>query len=294
MPQLILLLLCLGTGQAEAHGGDTHAAGFGWTVDPLVMALLSLSAGLFGAGTLRIWRRAGPGRGVSPAQVATYAAGWLLLAGALISPLHALGEHIFTFHMIEHEIVMAAAAPLLVLSRPLGAFVWALPRRWRIGVGRFGKRRGTRRLWQGLTGMTAGTVSHGAAIWLWHLPSAFEAALADETLHRLQHASFLVTGLLFWHALRTGGAPGRAVWHLFVTMIHMSILGALIALSPRVLYRMQTEGAGWLGMTPLEDQQLAGLVMWIPAGTVYAGAALLFAALWIRPSGRTGYAPLGS
>jgi putative membrane protein len=292
MPALIAWLVLALIQPAAAHGTDRHASGYGWTFDPLVVGLIALSALLFAAGTGRLWRRAGVGRGISMGQVMSYASGWLLLGGALLSPLHALGEHMFTFHMIEHEVVMAAAAPLLVLARPLGAFMWALPHAWRIRVGRIGMRPSIRRVWKGLTSMTSGTVLHGAAIWLWHVPPLFEAALANESLHRLQHASFLVTALIFWHAMRKAGAPGKAVWHLFVTMIHMSVLGALIALSPRVLYRLQTGGASLLGMTPLEDQQLAGIVMWIPAGTVYAGAALLFAALWIRNAGRSGYAPL--
>jgi cytochrome c oxidase assembly factor CtaG len=281
MPALIALALLLaGTAAAKAHGGDPHGAGFAWSFDPLVVALLATSAGLYATGTLRLWRRAGAGRGISPARAASYAAGWLVLAGALLSPLHALGEHVFTAHMVEHELVMAVAAPLLALSRPLGAFAWALPRRFarRLRLGR-------------LAGMGSATVLHGLALWLWHIPAAFDAAVRSDALHRLQHGSFLVTGLLFWHALVAARAPGRAVWHLFATMIHMSILGALIALAPDVLYPLQTSGAAAVGLTPLEDQQLAGLVMWVPAGTVYAGAALLFAGLWISRTGETAYAP---
>ena len=80
------------------------------------------------------------------------------------------------------------------------------------------------------------------------------------------------------------GVPGAAVGHLFVTMLHTSVLGALMALAPRVLYAVQTQHALDWGLTPLEDQQLAGLIMWVPAGTIYAGAALAFAARWIRRS----------
>jgi putative membrane protein len=101
----------------------------------------------------------------------------------------------------------------------------------------------------------------------------------------LQHLSFLVSALLFWYSLlRTSRSSGEALWHLFFTMLHMSLLGALLALSPRVLYLAQTAHSLAFGLTPLEDQQLAGIVMWVPAGTIYAGAALFFAARWIRPS----------
>jgi cytochrome c oxidase assembly factor CtaG len=114
----------------------------------------------------------------------------------------------------------------------------------------------------------------------------FEAAVESESLHRLQHLSFLVTALAFWWALLRRAGRGAAVLHLFATMIHMTLLGALITFAGRVLYLDQTGFAADWGLTPLEDQQLAGLIMWVPAGTVYAGAALAFAALWIRQSSR--------
>src|SRR5947207_10173012 len=91
--------------------------------------------------------------------------------------------------------------------------------------------------------------------------------------------------MLFWSALVRCRNSGVAAAHLFATMLHTSILGALVALAPRVLYRLQTEGAAAWGLTPLQDQQLAGLIMWIPAGGIYAGAALLFFAGWVRQSG---------
>jgi cytochrome c oxidase assembly factor CtaG len=111
-------------------------------------------------------------------------------------------------------------------------------------------------------------------------------AVEHVVMHRLQHVTFLATALLFWWALVRRCNAGQAAGHLFVTMLHTGVLGALMALAPRVLYRAQTAHALEWGLTPLEDQQLAGFVMWIPAGTVYAGAALLFAAYWINRSGR--------
>ena len=73
--------------------------------------------------------------------------------------------------------------------------------------------------------------------------------------------------------------------HLFFTALHTGLLGALLALAPRLWYPANADGGMLWGLTPLEDQQLAGLVMWVPAGLVYAGAALLLAGLWIRSSG---------
>jgi cytochrome c oxidase assembly factor CtaG len=276
-------LLLLPAGSASAHGDHSVLA---WTFDPYVVGLLLASAGLYGIGTCRLWRHAGLGRGIRLWQALSYGAGWLLLAGALISPLHWLGEHLFSAHMVEHEIVMACAAPLLALSRPIGAFLWALPPTLRQRLGRAGRWPILRRPWQFLTAPLTATILHGAVIWLWHAPPLFEAAVASETLHRLQHLAFLVSALAFWWALIRRAERGIAVAHLFVTMIHMTALGALITFAGRVLYIKQTHFAEEWNLTPLEDQQLAGLVMWVPAGTVYAGAALAFAALWIRRSSR--------
>jgi cytochrome c oxidase assembly factor CtaG len=208
----------------------------------------------------------------------------LALAGALVSPLHWLGEHLFTFHMIEHEIVMAVAAPLIVVGRPAGVFLWSLPYALRRPVAAIFVGPLPLGAWRWVTRPMNATVLHGAAIWLWHIPVVFDAAVVDVTLHRLQHLSFLVTAIFFWWAMLRRSAGGVAVWHLFVTMIHTSVLGAWMALAPRVLYHVQTAGAPGFGLTPLEDQQLAGIIMWIPAETAYAGAALALMALWIRRS----------
>jgi len=269
---------------ARAH--ETAGTTSHWTIDPFVVAPLLASGILYALGTVALWRRAGVDRGIRLWQAAAYAGGWLALAGALISPLHWLGEHLFTAHMIEHEIVMAVAAPLLASCRPLAAMMWALPKVLRGGAGALVRSKPIALAWRALTRPVNATLAHGIAIWLWHAPPVFDAAVENLMLHRLQHLSFLVTGLLFWWSLFRRAEPGAAVGHLFVTMLHMSVLGALIALAPHVFYRVQTADALAFGLTPLQDQQLAGLVMWVPAGTIYAGAALVFAAVWIARSGR--------
>jgi cytochrome c oxidase assembly factor CtaG len=104
----------------------------------------------------------------------------------------------------------------------------------------------------------------------------------------MQHLTFLVTALLFWWSILWRSERGAAAWHLFVTMMHTSVLGALMAISPRVLYVVQTASASEWGLTPLEDQQLAGILMWIPAGTIYGAGALVMMTLWIKESGRGG------
>jgi putative membrane protein len=232
-----------------------------------------------------LWNHAGTGRGIRGPQVGCYSAGWFVLVLALVSPIHRWGTGLFSIHMVEHELVMAVAAPLLALGRPGAAFAWALPSRLRRVIPSMLRGSGLRAVWAGLTCPLTATVIHGVAIWVWHVPPLFDAAVTDVGLHRLQHVSFLATGLLFWWALVRRRDAGVAAAHLFATMLHTSILGAIIALAPHILYRLQTARAGDWGMTPLQDQQLAGLIMWIPAGLVYAGAALLFFAIWVKRSG---------
>ncbi|WP_424137942.1 cytochrome c oxidase assembly protein [Roseomonas chloroacetimidivorans] len=284
LPLTLGLLLC--AGGAQAHGGADHGHGPSWTLDPWVVTPLLASLILFAGGTFRLWRHAGIGRGVGTGQAAIYAAGWLSLATALLSPLHWFGERLFTLHMVEHEIVMAVSAPLLVLARPGGAFAWALPAGLRRPVWRIGRLRPLRATWNGLTTPLAANLLHGAAIWIWHVPAFFDATVLHVGIHRLQHLSFFVTALLFWWSLFRRSEPGPAAAHVFFTMLHTGLLGALLTFAPRVLYGAQTARSSLWGLTPLEDQQLAGLVMWVPAGTIYAGVALALLASWVRRSGR--------
>ena len=264
-----------------------------WSFDPFVAIPLALSGGLYATGVARLWARAGIGESVKRWQAACFAAGWLSLLAALVTPLHELGEHLFTAHMIEHEVLMAVAAPLLALSRPIGAFLYALPRTWRHWLSRSAGAGWISVPWGWLTRPLDATILHGAAIWIWHTPALFDATVTNETMHRLQHASFLVTALFFWWAIfrRARRDYGLGAIHVAATMVHTSILGALIALSPGLLYVVQTKDAPAFGLTPLEDQQLGGLIMWVPAGTLYAAVALVLVGLWISaPNRRPSYA----
>jgi cytochrome c oxidase assembly factor CtaG len=282
MRTLLTLLLVLIAGSALAHGGEDHGA-FTWEWDFWIVAPLALSAILYWRGVQLLWRRAGRGRGIQIWQVLCFAAGWGTLFGALCSPLHWLGEHLFTAHMIEHELLMAVAAPLLAVSRPLGAFMRALPQTWRRTLTKGGRSATVHSTWAGIMDPTAATILHGIALWVWHAPKLFDATVTDETLHRLQHISFLGSALIFWWALfrRPRCDFGSGAIHVFATMVHMSLLGALLVLSPQLLYRAQTASAPEFGFTPLEDQQLGGLVMWVPAGTIYALVALAMFGFWI-------------
>ena len=115
--------------------------------------------------------------------------------------------------------------------------------------------------------------AHAAAIWLWHLPSSFDAALGSEAWHFVQHASFLASALIFWWTI-AARADLAALVSLFSTMVYTGALGALLAFAR----------APWYAGFGLDDQQLAGLIMWVPAGLAYPAAALFIASRWLRRS----------
>jgi cytochrome c oxidase assembly factor CtaG len=285
---VLTILGAFGLPAAFAHGALSFGATPSWTFDPWIVIPLAASAALYICGRVALSSRNRAGGNARSWSVVAYAVGWLTLAGALMSPLHWLGEHVFTFHMIEHEIVMAISAPLLVLSRPVGPLLWGLPRGPRLAVARLMQRRPVRAGWAWLTRPTCATLIHGVVIWVWHAPTLFDLAVANDSVHRWQHLSFFIAAVLFWWSMLKRSNRSVAGWHLFITMLHTSLLGALMTLAPRVLYGVQTAHSADWGLTPLQDQQLAGLVMWIPAGTVYAGAALAMIALLIRQSGAEG------
>jgi cytochrome c oxidase assembly factor CtaG len=188
--------------------------------------------------------------------------------------------------MAQHELLTVVAAPLLVLGRPIIPFLWALPISWRRVAGDWVALPPVRVVWFLLTMPPVAWALHAAAIWLWHAPLLYQATLRSELVHTAQHVSFLGTGLLFWWAMLYGreGRIGRpdAVIYLFTTAMHTSLLGVLIAFSSRLWYPLyQATTMPW-GLTPLEDQQLAGIIMWVPAGVAYLVAALWLASTWLR------------
>jgi cytochrome c oxidase assembly factor CtaG len=226
-------------------------------------------------------------RGITRLQKSCFWIGWWSLAAALISPVHSMGEVLFSAHMVQHEILMLIAAPLLVLSRPLVAFLWGLPMSWRRGVGQWAKRSYVRRSWNWLTDPFTAWWVHAVAIWAWHAPFLFQLTLTSQLAHTAQHLSFFLSALLFWWALfyaRGRKSHGAAVLYVFTTAVHTSILGALLTFAPRIWYPgYATTTEAW-GFTPLEDQQLGGLVMWVPASLIYLLVGLALFAAWLRES----------
>lgn len=251
----------------------------------LDVGLPILAAGaLYAIGVIRLWRRSGQARAARAGQAASFAAGLIVLVFALLSRLERLGQELFAFHMIQHELLMLVAAPLLVCGRPLAVWLWAFPRGGRQWLSRLGETRSFAAFWRTVTSPLSAWTLHAIVLWVWHAPSLFDATLVDRGIHNLQHVTFLLSALLFWFALlnaRAREAQGVAILYLFTTTVHAGALGALITFAARPWYPHYLATAPKWGLTALEDQQLGGLIMWVPASMVFVGFALVLLARWI-------------
>jgi putative membrane protein len=223
----------------------------------------------------------GPGR---PAKAASFLTGVLLLLLALVSPLDTLGDaYLFSAHVVQHFLLALIIPPLWLLGTPRALAETALritlirriehvlaqpPVAWSLGVG---------------------------TMIAWHLPPLFNAALANDALHIFQHLSFLITGTIFWWPLLVPVeeqrlAPLHSIAYLFSACVCCSLLGALLTFSPPgayPAYATPDDGLGILrlvrhdwGLDPKTDQQLGGLLMWVPGCFVYLSGILATAARW--------------
>jgi putative membrane protein len=299
----IALAICV-RGIALGHAGVEHGASghdvigpgpqtwqqlyVAWEFDPLVIIPLALSAYFYAGGLFRLWRDAGIGHGIRRWEAAAFASGWLALVVALVSPLHRWGSMLFSAHMTQHEVLMLVAAPMLVLGKPVIAMLKGLPTGWARDLVRWTSASWWQVIWHFLINPFVAWIIHAAVLWLWHVPMLFEATLKSDFVHALQHLSFLLSALLFWWAVMQGPSRalnyGVAVLYMFGTALHSGALGALITFARTVWYPAYTKTAPPWGMTALEDQQFGGIIMWVPACTVYIVAGLALAAGSIRSS----------
>ena len=251
-----------------------------WNIDALVIVSLLLALFFYACGLRQLWARAGSGRGVAYSQALSFAVGAAVLFVALISPLDRLGETLLSAHMTQHALLVAAAPPLLILGKPSVVFLWTLPARWRNNFLHSA-------IWPSLKGLDdafsrplIAAALHALALWVWHAPVAFNAALASHGVHAVEHAAFFGTALLFWRAIldaRSSQRAGPALGVSFATLMHSGLLGALITLAPYPLYAWYQGRTEMWRLSALEDQQLAGLLMWVPMGIVYLAACLVLA-----------------
>lgn len=267
-----------------------------WTFPRGVMLTLAGLSVLYALGWRRLRRpglRAGDTGQASRGKLGRmppllFAAAIAVLVVALASPIDALADSLQWAHMIQHTLLMMVAAPIFVLSAPAYFILSALPRLLRRPLGRLYRRFDVDSNFLRVRPILA-LVLYAVTLWLWHLPVLYEATLHNELLHDLSHLMFFLSSCLLWwvilHPLRYRRLDyGIAIAYLFVTSLHSTALGALTALSPQLLYPSYELTAGAFGVSPIEDQQIAGYIMWMPAGLSYVAAAVYFAHRWLTQS----------
>ena len=258
---------------------------FAWSYEPAIVLPLAILLGIYCTGAIRRggfrqlrWRHT------------AFAAGWLSLLFALTSPIHELGEQLFSAHMLQHEILILVSAPLIAAAHPGATCLWAFAPRHRPGIGRWIHQVDQSWFMQALARPLNAWLLEAAALWLWHIPFLYEATLTSDWIHAAQHLSFFFTAVLFWSALygvgRSAMSYGGATLYVFGTAAHCSALGALLTLSTVLWYpAYATTTARW-GLTPIQDQQLGGAIMWVPSGVIFIVIALALFAKWLKESDR--------
>lgn len=238
-------------------GPAPDAAWASWNFDPLVVT--ALTAALAAAAWLSARAATAPER--RRAVGAAVAA--VLLAVAFVSPLCALASSLFSVRVAHHLLLIAAAAPLLALALPAAPVGRPVVPAGRIGLG-------------------AVTILHAAIVWTWHAPVPYAAALSSDALYWLMQATLLGSAVLFWAMVRAAGFGSfGAALALGATTVQMGLLGAIITFAPVPLYAHHLSTTAAWGLSPLADQQLAGLLMWVPGSLPYALAALAGLAGWL-------------
>lgn len=213
-----------------------------WNLDPVLLTGLALLA-------IVLWRAPG----LPASRLRSLRAAWGLAALLYVSPLCALSSAFFTVRVVHHMALVLAIAPLLAVGL---APRWCPP------------------LW-------TSTALAAAAFWVWHAPGPYAAALSSNAVYALMQLSLLASATAFWLAVRRA-APAVAVAAILATTVQMGLLGALITFAARPLYEPHFASTlGW-GVSPLADQQFAGLTMWAPGSIAYLAAALWIAARWLR------------
>jgi putative membrane protein len=261
-----------------AHGGQGAAPG--WDVATVALVAVALGAYLVGARRL-----ARPAPRPLPAwRVLAFAGGLVAVAAAVSSPAEHLARELFAAHMVQHLVLAFLAAPLVALGRPVlvGAVLLGhRGARLTRPVRRLGVRLRTRP-----SGAVVAAAVHVVPWYVWHLPPAYELALASEVVHVVEHVTLLASGAaLAWLALGRGESLG-ALAAVLVGMASMGFIAALLAFAGTSLYDGH-DPSSW-GLTALEDQQLGGALMWFPGSLPYlaAAAVLVVARLTRAPAAR--------
>jgi putative membrane protein len=275
-----------------AHAGqppEPHDLWGAWNLDPALLLGLALAVLAYRAGRAR-----GPRREVDAFRARCFAGALATIAVALVSPLDAASEALASAHMIQHVLLLLVAAPLLALSAPSGALLRGSPPALRRAAARWRGRLGlTRANLRPLRHPATAWLLHAGTLWFWHAAVPYDAALRSQPLHVLEHATFLGTAWLFWRVVIGARNPervpnGLGVLLVFTMAMQSVFLSVLLTFARTPWYAGYAATTAPWGLAPLADQQLAGVIMWVPAGGVYLAAALALMVAWVRATERDG------
>jgi cytochrome c oxidase assembly factor CtaG len=272
-----------------AHAADDGPLWRAWSLDPQVVLPIAL-AGFFYARGLRRWTdrsRAHPWW-----RTVLYFSGLALLLLAIESPLDRLGEHHFSMHMVQHEVTMMLAVPLILLGAPTTPSLRGLPRFVRIDIVRpLAKRPEVRALYRGVTHPVFAIFVFNLALWWWHLaPGWYDAALTSSLAHDAQHVTFIAVAVLLWwnvidpKPLRSRLAYLPRVLYVFAAGAPKHILGAMITFAEEPLYDAYQTATPILSLSVTDDQALAGLIMWVPSLMMVLAIMGAIFAVWAQRS----------
>jgi len=275
---------------APGHVGHQDDVWSSWNADPQLLLPLALAAAWYARGLSRWPERS---RAHPWWRTASFYLGVLVLLLALESPLDAAAAHHLTFHMVQHELLVLIAPPLILLGAPTTPLLRGLPRGLRLGVVRpLARRHAVRVGWRALTHPLVAGGAFTATLWLWHLaPGWYEAALRNQWLHELQHFSFAAVAILVWWNL-IDPAPLRArlgymprILFLLAIGLPKHLLGAFLTFAADPFYEIY-EGRQLIDISLVTDQQIAGLLMWAPSQMLMLGVAAIIFAVWYDKSGQ--------
>lgn len=250
---------------------------YAWNFQPGLLANLALIAGGYALCVLGPLRRFFPGNApASPAQVRLFFAGWVVLLIALASPIDSLAGYLLTMHMLQHLLLAMAAPPLLLLGTPRWLFRPLLRIPGAYPVGRY------------LTNPVVVFFAFNAVFAIWHVPQYYDLALRDERWHIFEHVMFFVVGILSWWPICSPmeelprAHPLAQTAYLFFMSLPATIIGALIAFAEAPLYPSYALRPRLWGVSLVDDQQLAGLIMWVPGSLVYFAVLTVVFIRWLN------------
>ncbi len=274
---------------ALAHAGAE--AGEGWfPLEPWGFSLMAAASLIYLLGFRNMRRRSGT-RVATPGAGAAFAAAVGVALAVLTGPLDHLADELFSAHMAQHLTLMLVVAPLLVLARAGMVVFWALPASVRKPLGTWWTHGSGALLQPLLTSPIAIWSWFCGAFVFWHLPGPYEWALRNEAVHILEHLFFVVTAYAFWSIVieplgRRRLDYGAALLFVATAAVVSGLPGALMILTSRPLYGGHASGVAEWGLTLVEDQQLGGLIMWIPGGFAYLAAVSMLLFRWLDDAER--------